>query len=165
MDSTKFSSISESWIVLNHDYSWEEVVLNGMDGWFIDDDIPQPAALPAAARPFDAARLSDVCRGFRSSLERMDSHLQAILKELKEYDDPRLARCHQPVHETLHRLCSASLRLFLAGSEGPMKRKLVKEMLGLEPEACPYSDRVTVWYHSSSGGPLIVLIHFRQDVG
>ncbi len=42
---------------------------------------------------------------------------QAILKELKEYDDPRLARCHQPVHETLHRLCSASLRLFLAGSE------------------------------------------------
>jgi hypothetical protein len=79
MDNVKTSSNAESWIVLNHDYSWEEVVLNGMDGWFIDEcneDLPQPADLPPAPRAFDSARLSDVCRGFRSSLERMDSHLQ-----------------------------------------------------------------------------------------
>ncbi len=95
MDSTNSSSNPESWIVLNHDYSWEEVVLNGMDGWFIDDDIPQLAALPAAARPFDAARLSDVCRGFRSSLERMDSHLQVAHPSIS-LKSPRLRFPHPP---------------------------------------------------------------------
>jgi hypothetical protein len=93
MDSLISSSNAEAWIVLNHDYSWEEVVLNGMDGWFIDDDIPQPAALPPAPRAFDAARLSDVCRGFRSSLERMDSHLQVPPPPLKSH---RLRRANSP---------------------------------------------------------------------
>jgi hypothetical protein len=75
MQSAKASA--DSWILVNHDYSWEEVVLNGMDALFPDDEniLAQLKASPSS-RAFDAARLSDVCRDFRNSCERMDSHLQ-----------------------------------------------------------------------------------------
>ena len=69
----------DSWILVNHDYSWEEVVLNGMEALFPDDgNIPAQFNSSPSPRAFDAARLSDVCRGFRNSCERMDSHLQVM---------------------------------------------------------------------------------------
>jgi hypothetical protein len=52
-----------------------------------------------------------------------------------------MAKCHVSSYDGLMRLCSGNLKLFLAGSAGTMKRSIVKAMLDIDTNDCPYSDR------------------------
>ena len=60
---------------------------------------------------------------------------------VKKFDDQMMAKCHVSSYDSLMRLCSGNLKLFLAGSAGTMKRSIVKAMLDIDTNDCPYSDR------------------------
>ena len=166
-------SPNENWIMLNPDYSWEEVwAETDSDAVDLGAEVEPTATarasvrmpLPAPTRAFDSSRLASTCRHFQSRTEVLAKHLQLLHEHLREFDDPGLASHHQPVHDALLKLCRAPLKLFLAGSESSLKHRLLKGILHADPSSCPYSDRTTVWYRSSGLEPLAVLIHFRQDL-
>jgi len=158
----------DSWVMLNRDSTWEEVVM--------EEDHPvgnlvrrcrtlsEAASSNAYGRVFDPTRLQAVCQGFMRSRDDQLLFLEDLWKKVKLHDDQMLTKCHVSAYESLHRLCASQLKLFLAGSAGSMKRSIVKAMLDIDTRDCPYSDRVTVWYRCKHTGPATVLVHFRQNL-
>uniref|UniRef100_A0A7S0HRX6 Uncharacterized protein n=1 Tax=Hanusia phi TaxID=3032 RepID=A0A7S0HRX6_9CRYP len=161
----------EDWILLNRDNTWEAVVFDDTGCETVVDRCPTLSnqTWEGYVRKFDNSRLRSVCQNYKDRRVFLRNAINSLWPKLRSYDDTGLLNCHQHAYDTLQRLCNHQLTLFLSGSAGRMKRSLVKAILGIDTQHCPFSDKVTVRYRNNDSGQeleneFVVFVHFRQDL-
>ena len=170
------SQAHEDYIVVNRDSTWEEVIVDDQG----NETVVQRSKLLSEqtqsgyGRVIDAAKLRNICLAFRDQRKCVHETMEMLWPKLQSYADTGLVRCHQHARDQLLSLCNNQLKLFVSGSASRMKRSLVKALLGIDTNDCPFSDKVTVRYRANTSnsnsedetvGAFVVLVHFRQDLG
>mmetsp|Transcript_53094 Transcript_53094/g.125422 ORF Transcript_53094/g.125422 Transcript_53094/m.125422 type:complete len:761 (+) Transcript_53094:397-2679(+) len=160
-----------SWVVLNRDSTWEEIVLDetGNEQVVRRCRVLTDEASASYGRVFDASRLRATCLKFAERRTKLQQRMENVWKSLNEYNDPELLKCHQQSKDGLDKMCQGQIKLFLSGSAAWMKRSLVKALLGFDTDDFPLSDQVLCSYRASmpgSGneGSFVCLVQFRQDL-
>ena len=168
---------NEGYMVINRDNTWEEVIVDdqGNETVVQRSTVLNEQTQARYGTVIDATRLRNICLSFREQRKCVLETMETLWPKLQSYADTGLVRCHQHARDQLVGLCNNQLKLFVSGSASRMKRSLVKALLGIDTNDCPFSDKVTVRYRANTssshadGTPnsstaFVVLIHFRQDV-
>ena len=165
-----------TYTVVNRDSTWEEVIVDdqGNETVVQRSRVLSEQTQSGYGRVIDALKLRNICLAFREQRKCVHDTMETLWPKLQSYADTGLVRCHQHSRDQLLSLCNNQLKLFVSGSASRMKRSLVKALLGIDTNDCPFSDKVTVRYRANTsnsdggedaGSAFVVLVHFRQDLG
>eukprot|EP00277_Geminigera_cryophila_P034680 CAMPEP_0173131632 /NCGR_PEP_ID=MMETSP1102-20130122/60750_1 /TAXON_ID=49646 /ORGANISM="Geminigera sp., Strain Caron Lab Isolate" /LENGTH=214 /DNA_ID=CAMNT_0014042973 /DNA_START=88 /DNA_END=730 /DNA_ORIENTATION=+ len=143
---------NEGYMVINRDNTWEEVIVDdqGNETVVQRSTVLNEQTQARYGTVIDATRLRNICLSFREQRKCVLETMETLWPKLQSYADTGLVRCHQHARDQLVGLCNNQLKLFVSGSASRMKRSLVKALLGIDTNDCPFSDKVTVRYRANT---------------